>query len=266
MIRFPARRGVPESTIASFLRLATKYGPPDPREQLVEELKEPKEAHPIRWENYETAGVLGKGVSGSPKPHTDAVLNLFVAQNVGFAIPFAFCRASTGVLSAFMSDQPGTVLPRHTLASPIHMVPTTTRTIAFDINLGVCPERPCILSADVTPAKRRIEALGRLSDAMYGEGQGGVLNDPSLADVTCPRCTKPLEAWQAECRSGCWEIPPYQGPLYDSHSPSVTPRYSAVVTGDDDGLSSVSTSPTVLTPVSARIVWSTTIVGSSSMS
>ena len=189
--------------------MATKYGFSDLREQLVEELKG---AYPTKWKDFEAAGVLGEDVFGSPKPHPNAVLNLFVAQNIKFAIPFAYYRASTGGLSALMSDQPGTVLPRHTLANAIYgmgvlqrMMPTTARTIAFVMNLVVCTERTCILSAGVAPKERRIEALGRLSDVMYGEGQDGVLNVPSLVGVTCLRCTKPLEAWQAECRSACWE-------------------------------------------------------------
>ena len=189
--------------------MATKYGFSDLREQLVEELKG---AYPIKWEDYETARVLGEDVFGSPKPHPNAVLNLFVAQNVRFAIPFAYYRASTGGLSVLMSDAHGTVLPRHTLANAIYgmgvlqrMMPTTARTIAFVMNLVVCTERTCILSAGVTPQERRIEALRRLSDVMYCEGQDGVLSAPSLVDVTCARCTKPLEAWQAECRSACWE-------------------------------------------------------------
>ena len=192
--------------------MSTKYGFSDLREQLVEDLKG---AYPTKWEGFEAAKVLGEDVFGSPKPHPNAVLNLFVAQDVRFAIPFAYYRASTGGLSALVADIPGKVLPRHTLARAIYgmgvtqrMMPTTARTIAFVMNLVVCTERTCILSAGVTPKERRIEALARLSDVMYGEGQGGVLSAPSLEGVTCARCTAPLQAWQAECRSACWEILP----------------------------------------------------------
>jgi len=192
--------------------VSTKYGFSDLREQLVGDLKD---AYPIKWEDFEAAKVLGEDVFGSPKPHPNAVLNLLVAQNVRFAIPFAYYRASTGGLSSLMSDKPGTVLPRHTLAYAIYgmgatqrMMPTTARTIAFGMHTTVCSDRACILSANVTPMPPRIEALARLSDVMYGEGPGGLLSAPLLEGVTCARCTPSLEVWQAKCRSACWEILP----------------------------------------------------------
>ena len=197
---------------ASLLRMATKYGFTEVREALVEDLKG---AYPTKWSDFGTARVLGEDVFGSPKPHPNAVLNLFVGQNVRFAIPFAYYRASIGGFSALMSDEPGTVLPRHTLACAIHgmgvaqrMMPTTLRTISFVLNLIVCSDMACILNVNVSPYEKRMEARGKLSDIMYSGRQGDVLSAPSLGGITCARCTPSLESWHAACRSACWEMLP----------------------------------------------------------
>ena len=73
--------------------MTTKYGFSDIRRQLIKDLKG---AYPTRWEDFETAKILGEDIFGSPKPHPNAVLDLFEAQNVRFAIPFAAYRASIG--------------------------------------------------------------------------------------------------------------------------------------------------------------------------
>ena len=105
------------TTFASLLRMAAKYGFSDVREALVEDLKD---AYPTKWEDFEAARVLGEDVFGSPKPHPNAVLNLFLEQKIKFALPFAAYRATLGGLQALISDTPDTVLPRLPLASIIH--------------------------------------------------------------------------------------------------------------------------------------------------
>ena len=140
-------------------------------------------------------------------------------QNVRFAIPFAYYRASVGGFSGLMSDKPGTVLPRHTLACAIHgmgvtqrMMPTTLRTISLVLNLIVCANRECVLNVNISPHDRRhdrrTKAVGKLSDIVYSGRQGGVLSAPSLGGVTCASCTPHLESWHATCRSACWEVLP----------------------------------------------------------
>ncbi|KAF9646044.1 hypothetical protein BDM02DRAFT_319686 [Thelephora ganbajun] len=142
---FPGRHEVPEFAVfASLLRMTTKYGFFHVREQLIKDLKS---AYPTKWEDFRTAKVLGEDIFGSPKPHPNAVLNLFEAQNVRFAIPFAAYRASVGGFSALISDKPGTVLPRHTLATTIHgmhvlrsMASHTARVVTYGGKLWVCPD------------------------------------------------------------------------------------------------------------------------------
>jgi len=94
MTRFPARHKVPEfTTFASLLRMTTKYGFSDVREGLVEDLKR---AYPTKREDPRTEKVLGEDIFGSPKPHPNAVLNLFLEQNIKFALPLATYRAALG--------------------------------------------------------------------------------------------------------------------------------------------------------------------------
>jgi hypothetical protein len=156
MSRFPARHEVPEFTVfASLLRMTTKYGFSNVRDQLI---KDVKGAYPTKWEVYRAAEVLGEDIFGSPKPHPNTVLIFLEEQNIRFALPFAAYWASVGGFSALMSDKPGTMLPRHTLATTTHgmhlisiFMGRAARIIAYEGNLGVCVDRICALSAGINP-------------------------------------------------------------------------------------------------------------------
>ena len=211
MTRFPARHEVPEfSVFASLLRMTTKYGFSDTRDQFIKDLKD---AYPTKWENFEAARVLGEEVFGSPKPHPNAVLNLFEAQNIRFAIPFAAYRASLSGFPGLASDKPGTVLPRLTLASAVHgrgeirrVMVRAALTIAYKENLlRVCPDKTCSLNVGLRPMERRVEALSKVNDAMLGDGRGSSLSTPLLGGLTCAECTKEIEESHAGWRRACWE-------------------------------------------------------------
>ena len=196
---------------ASLLRMTTKYGFSDVRNQLVKDLKA---AYPTKWEDFKAARVLGEDIFGLPKPHPNAVLNLFMAQNVKFAIPFAAHRASLGGLPALVSDDPGAALPRLTLASTIHgkgeilrVMIRAAYTIAYKENvLRICPDRACGLNVGIDPIEVRMEVLTKLHDAMRAEGD--VLAAPSLGDLACAKCRKEIEASHARWRRACWELLP----------------------------------------------------------
>ena len=198
---------------ASLLRVTTKYGFSDVRDQLIRDLKG---AYPTEWEAHQAAEILGEDVFGSPKPHPNAVLNLFIAQNVRFALPFAAYRASLGGFPALMSDEPGTVLSRHTLASTIYgmgeirrVMTHAAHTIAYKEKLlSVCPDGACVLNVRTKPMERRMEAITKLYDTMIGEREGGVLSTPSLGDLACAGCIKEIEATQTTWGRACWELLP----------------------------------------------------------
>jgi len=197
---------------ASLLRMTTKYGFTDVRDQLTKDLKD---AYPTEWERYQTVGVLGEDVFGSPKPNPNAVLGLFEAQNVRFAIPLAAYRASLGGFSSLMSDESGVVLSRRILASTIYSMERTrelmiraAHAIAYKEKLlSVCPDGvQCVLNVGIRPMGRRMEALKKLYDAMIGERGGGVLSSPSLGDLTCAKCTREIETSHSAWRRVCWEV------------------------------------------------------------
>jgi len=194
--------------------MAAKYGFSDVREALVEDLKGP---YPTKWEDFVAARILGEDVFGSPKPHPNAVLNLFLEQNIKFALPFAAYRAGLGGPSALVSNNPGTVLPRLALASVIYGMGVIRQTIthaAYGIvygrDLGVCPDRSCILNVGVNPAGARREALNKISDVMpFGEIGGDMLSPLSLGTLVCVKCAKRLEKVHLDCRKALvWEVLP----------------------------------------------------------
>jgi hypothetical protein len=215
MLRFPARHEVPEFTVfASLLRMTTKYDFSDVRDQLIKDIKG---AYPTKWEVYQAAEVLGEDVFRSPKPHPNAVLNLFLEQNIRFALPFAAYRASIHGLSALMSDKPGTVLPRNILATTtygMHLVKVlmgqAARIIVYEGNLGVCADRKCVLSVGINPMEQRVEALKKLHHAMFlVKRDGGELRPLPLGHLACAKCAKVIQAAHDMCRSICWaRLPP----------------------------------------------------------
>ena len=198
---------------ASLLRMTTKYGFSDVRDQLLKDLKG---AYPTKWEAYQAAEVLGEDVFGSPKPHPNVVLNLFVTQNVRFATLFAAYRASLGGFSSLMNEESDMVLPRHTLASTIHgrgeilrVMTQAAHTIAHKGKLlFVCPDKACTLNISTEPMEQRMGALTKLHDVMISERNGGVLSSPSLGNLACAKCAKEIEASYTVWRRICWEVLP----------------------------------------------------------
>jgi hypothetical protein len=203
--RFPSRRRVPEFTVfTSLLRMATKYGFLDVRDELVEDLRG---AYPTKWEAYQAAEVLGEDVFGSPTPHPNSVLNLFAEQGIKFALPFAAYRAVLGGVSSLISDKPDTVLPRLTLVSTAHgievirgRVAQLAHSIVYNGNLRVCPQSVCVLNVGVNPLERRMDALKKILDVMVVQSKGDVLSPLSLGNLVCVDCAKLLEDAHLCCR------------------------------------------------------------------
>ena len=205
MTRFPARNRVPEFTVfASLLRMTTKYDFSVVREGLVEDLKA---AYPTQWGEFETAKVLGEDIFGSPRPHPNAVLNLFLEQKIKFALPFAAYRAGLGGPSALASETPGLILPRLTLARIIHgmgeirrLMTHAAHGIAYVGNLSVCPQKPCLLNFATKPPEQSAEALKTISDVMVQKSEGDMLSSLSLGNLLCVNCAKLLKSGHRDCR------------------------------------------------------------------
>ena len=189
---------------ASLLRMTTKYGFSNVRDQLV---KDVKGAYPTNWETYQTNEVLGEDIFGSPKPHPNAVLNLFLEQSIKFALPFAAYRAGLGGPSALISDKPGTVLPRFALVSVPHGIGLMRRvmtiaaySIVYNGNLKVCREKACVLNAGVDNTEGRMKALEKIFDVMVARSEGDMLSPLSFGTLVCVDCGELLEQAHLGCR------------------------------------------------------------------
>ena len=177
--------------------MTSKYGFPDIHEALIEELKG---AYPTKWEDFEVARVLGEDVFGSPKPHPNAVLSLFLEQGVKFASPFAAYRAGLGSLSSLASEEPGATLPRSALASIIYgmgelrrVATVAAHSIVYIGNPGMCIERDCLLNPGHGRIDQRMEALNHVYNVVVGRNESDMLVLPSLRDPICEGCANQLE-------------------------------------------------------------------------
>jgi hypothetical protein len=212
--RFPAWRKVPEFTVfASLLRMTTKYGFSDAREQLVDGIKG---AYPTGWEGLGTGVVLGEDIFGSPKPHKNAVLNLFTEQSIKFALPFAAYRAALGGFSSLISDEPGTVLPRRMLASTVYGMEVIRSKLAMlahvavcDMGLEGCSNTACAANAGINPPDQRREELAKIYLGVVNGGAGGMLSPPSLGNTVCANCAKKLETPRRRWCEMTWEKLPH---------------------------------------------------------
>jgi len=96
--------------------MTTSYKIDNVREQILEDLRD---AYPKTFETYEKSVTLGERVFGSPKPHPNAVLQLFETCNVAFALPFAYYRACTAGTLSLTSVEPALRLPPRVLAAAV---------------------------------------------------------------------------------------------------------------------------------------------------
>lgn len=192
--------------------MTTKYGFSDVREQLVDSIKS---AYPTKWEGSGTAKVLGEDVFESPKPHPNAVFNLFTEQNVKFALPFAAYRVALSGSSSLTSDKPGTILPRLALASIVYGMELVrcglaklAHSVVYSMSLEECYSRACVMNTDENPPERRREALDQIYNVMVKEGKGDVLSSLSLGNIVCMNCTKtPEQAYHLWCVMIWEELP-----------------------------------------------------------
>jgi len=194
--------------------MATKYGFSYIREQLVDSIKG---AYPTKWGGPGTAKVLGEDVFGSPIPHPNAVLNLFLEQGVKFALPFAAYRAILGGFPSLTSDKPGTVLPRPALASTIYgmgvirgRLAQCAHSIVCDMSLGECRDRTCAANVCSNLPQVRMEALNEIYNAMAKGVKGDVLSSrlPANIDTVCANCVRtPVETYRLWCKMTWGELP-----------------------------------------------------------
>ncbi|KAF9783268.1 hypothetical protein BJ322DRAFT_144057 [Thelephora terrestris] len=206
---FPTWYKVPEFTVfGSLLRMATKYGFTDVRDQLICSLEG---AYPTKWEAYQSTNIVGEEVFGSPRPHPNAVLNLFLEHGIRFAIPLAAYRATLGGLSSLLSNEPGATLSRLPLASTIYGmeairsdVSRLAHSVVCDMSVREC-RGGCVVDGDVNSPARKMKGLNRIYDAMVKVGGGDVLSPLEFGGIVCADCAEAREeTYRVWCKR-TWE-------------------------------------------------------------
>jgi hypothetical protein len=120
--REPTRNRVSEfSVFSSLLRMMSKYGFSVIREGLVKDLRG---VYPTKWEDFETARILGEDIRAPCECGFKPVLGI---EN---KVRVAICGVPSCVLA---SERRGTVLPRLALTSIRWAMTYAAQTIAFGI-------------------------------------------------------------------------------------------------------------------------------------
>ena len=201
---------------------------PNLRARLLETICD---AYPENFEGLDPSKALGESVFDGPKPHPNAVLNLFVQQNVTSALPMAYYMAARRGLDSLMDTRlpSSATLSGQTLISAMRglmalreMELKETHQIVFTIKdtsnrVGCssteCPSRH---SKGLLDAKT-IGAHQRTFDRITGSAIGGtrilqVLSASEFAEDTeskfCHVCAEKMQAAHAEVRKKVWAALP----------------------------------------------------------
>ena len=213
--RFPHRHKTPDfATFSSLLRMATKYKFQEIRLQILLDLRS---AYPVKFSDFEAASCRGEAIFGSPLPHPNSVLDLFVKCNVTSALPFAFYRACiAGDPTSLNSKVEGTVLLPSTFEAALcgH-----TRLKAGEVQLAKtlafkdCGSWRC---SGQTPASRT-QVFNWIHPK--AAARSGILErDTFTGSGFCSQCLKNFAEGLSEAKGDIWEnLPSYFGlPPWDA--------------------------------------------------
>ena len=229
MTRFQNRSKIPDfSTFSSLLRVSVNYEMPKLRAQLLETIRD---AYPESFEGLDPSKALGENVFDAPKPHPNAVLNLFVQQKVESALPMAYYMAARRGLDSLMDARLPTSarLSGQTLISAIRGLTTLremeleeTHRIVFTIkdasNRVGCSSTDCPSQRPGGPLDAGlIGAYQRTFNWTTGSVDGGtrILQVLSAGEFSegaesrfCQVCAGKMEAAHGEVRRRTWAALP----------------------------------------------------------
>ena len=209
------------NTFSSLLRITAEYELPTVRSQLLEVVHD---AYPETFEGLAPSKSLGEGIFSGPTPHPNAVLNLFIQQDLTSALPMAYYMAARRGLDSLMDrhlPQSATLSPE-ILQSAIRGFVTLremelkeTHRLIFGSKTHLCSWSKCPSLKIAGP--RALEAHQKVVDQITDSAQPGtkVLQVLSLADILggdyhgfCERCVEGWEAEHAEVRKKVWNALP----------------------------------------------------------
>jgi len=212
------------TTFSSLLRITAKYQMPTVRSRI---LKVIHSAYPVTFEGLDPSKALGESVFSRPAPHPNAVLNLFVQQNLTPALPMAYYMAvRRGPDSLLDECLPASArLPPKTLRVAMkglfvlrEMELKETRRLIFGSKGSRSCSRPDCPSHDAT-GPGFSEAHHKIADRIVGsvELHSGtkLLQVLSLREVCegdgfvfCDGCVEAWEAGHADVRKKAWAALP----------------------------------------------------------
>jgi len=225
--RYPERVKVPDfATFSSLLRVTAEYELSVVRSQLLELVHD---AYPETFEGLDPSKTFGERVFSGATPHPNAVLNLFVQQELTSALPMAYYMAIRRGLDPLMDRR----LPRSATLSP-EILQTAIRGLMslreVELNethrliFGPRDPRPCLMSdcASRTPTSpTALEAYREVFDRIVGPSRSGtrVLQVPKFymssgADLVCVNpdiCFDCVEGWESgheDLRKKAWAMLP----------------------------------------------------------
>ena len=227
--RFPERSQVPDfCTFSSLLKVSTKYEMPNLRAQMLEIIRD---AYPENFEGLDPSKTVGENAFSGSKPHPNAVLNLFVQQNITSALPMAYYMAARRGLVSLMDSrlQSGAKLSGQTLKSAMRglmalqaMELKEVHRVIFTFEGATgrpgcssedCPSR----SSKGLPDVGIMQAHQRVFDRITGSVDGGtrilqVLSADEFAgggeSEFCQMCMERMEVAHADVRRRAWAALP----------------------------------------------------------
>ena len=222
--RFQNRTKTPDfSTFSSLLRVSSEYEMLSLRARLLETIRD---AYPETFEGLGPSKVLGEHVFDGPKPHPNAVLNLFIQQMVTSALPMAYYMAARRGSDSLMDTRlpPSATLSGQTLRSAMRglmalreMELKETYQIAFTIkdpaNGIACSSLECFCWRGVSDG-RFIRECQQVFDRITGSAVGGtrILQVLSASELTvselCQECADKMRVGHAEVRRKAWAALP----------------------------------------------------------
>ena len=184
-------------------------------------------AYPDTFEGLDPSKVLGEDVFDGPKPHPNAVLNLFIQQAVTSALPMAYYMAARRGSDSLMDTRlpPSATLSGQTLRSATRglmalreMELKETYQIAFTIKDPVrgvtCSSPECFCWRGSISDGRIIRECQQVFDRVTGSAVGGtrilqVLSASELAvPEFCQECVEKMQVGHAEVRRKAWAALP----------------------------------------------------------
>ena len=195
---------------------------PNLRAQLLETISG---AYPESFEGLDPSKTLGENVFDEPKPHPNAVLNLFVQQKITSALPMAYYMAARMGLDSLMDTRlpQSATLSGQALRSAIRGLMALRETelrethrIVFTIKDAPghagCSSTRCPSRHPKGPfGAEIIGAYQRTFDRIAGSADGGtrILQVLSASEfdtesIFCQVCVERMQAAHAEVRKKAW--------------------------------------------------------------